>query len=84
MFKKRSDIGTYRVRGFARDRMLDIYREKDGKRLGIATSLVQAVGLGDRLEGFYCGYDSTRSAIRSDKCTWIRLEPRKEEQEELT
>jgi hypothetical protein len=83
IFNSRKDVRTYRVRGFARDRLLAISLEKaDRRRLGIGTSLVEAVGVGDRLEGYYCGYDSGPSGLRSDRCVWVRREEHQEGQKE--
>jgi hypothetical protein len=77
VFKDDSDKRprTYNLSGFRRDQFLAITIEKiSRKHIGLGTSLVETVGIGNSLRGYLCAYDASTGKIRCDSCEWTRAD----------
>jgi len=64
---------TFTLSGLTRERFLALTAEKvSRKQIGFGTTLVELRGVGNRLRGFWCAYDTGLGQVRCDKCEWTR------------
>lgn len=64
----------YIINGFRREQFLALTIEKrSSKQLGVGTSIVQTVNVGNTLRGYLCAYDASAGKLRCDECEWTRI-----------
>lgn len=66
---------TYSLNGFRSEQFLALTIEKiSRKQVGVGTSLVEVVKVGNGLKGYLCAEDSGANQLRCDPCEWARAE----------